>query len=59
MPGTAADWFGASDEHVRWMRLALAEAERALEHGDVPVGALVFHDGVLIAFVPQRARVDR
>jgi tRNA(adenine34) deaminase len=31
------------DEH--FMRLALREAERALEHEDVPVGAVVVHDG--------------
>jgi tRNA(adenine34) deaminase len=31
------------DEH--FMRLALREAERALEHDDVPVGAVVVHDG--------------
>jgi tRNA(adenine34) deaminase len=31
------------------MRLALAEAERALDHGDVPVGALVVVDGRIIA----------
>src|SRR3954447_20356393 len=27
------------------MRLALREAERALEHDDVPVGAVLVHDG--------------
>ncbi len=31
------------DEH--FMRLAIREAERALEHDDVPVGAVVVHDG--------------
>jgi tRNA(adenine34) deaminase len=36
----------ATDED--WMRLALAEAERALEHDDVPVGAVVVHDGEVI-----------
>ncbi|PZR66813.1 MAG: tRNA-specific adenosine deaminase [Solirubrobacterales bacterium] len=30
------------------MRLALREAERALEHDDVPVGAVVIHDGEVI-----------
>jgi tRNA(adenine34) deaminase len=30
------------------MRLALREASRALEHGDIPVGALVVHDGEVI-----------
>src|SRR5687767_9857115 len=31
------------------MRLALAEAERAMSHGDVPIGAVVVHDGDVIA----------
>jgi tRNA(adenine34) deaminase len=35
----------ALDEH--FMRLALREAERALEHEDVPVGAVVTHHGEL------------
>jgi tRNA(adenine34) deaminase len=32
----------------RFMRLALDEAERALNHGDVPVGAVLVHDGEVI-----------
>jgi tRNA(adenine34) deaminase len=36
----------ATDEH--FMRLALREARRALEHDDVPVGAVVVHDGEVI-----------
>lgn len=36
-----------SDE--RFMRLALAEARAALEHGDVPVGAVIVRDGEVIA----------
>jgi tRNA(adenine34) deaminase len=31
------------------MGLALDEARRAVEHGDVPVGAVVLHDGMVIA----------
>jgi tRNA(adenine34) deaminase len=31
-----------------WMRAALAEAARAVEHDDVPVGAVVVHDGEVI-----------
>ena len=31
------------------MRLALREAERALEHEDVPIGAVVVHDGEVLA----------
>ena len=33
----------------RHMRAALASARRALAHGDVPVGAVVVKDGVVIA----------
>lgn len=31
-----------------WMRLALEEAVKALEHGDVPIGALAVRDGEII-----------
>jgi tRNA(adenine34) deaminase len=34
------------DEH--WMRRAVAEAERALGHDDVPIGAVVVRDGAVI-----------
>ena len=32
-----------------FMRLALREAERASEHGDVPIGAVLVRDGELVA----------
>jgi tRNA(adenine34) deaminase len=32
-----------------FMRLALREAERALDHEDVPIGAVIVHDGEVIA----------
>src|SRR3982750_2200988 len=35
------------------MRLALREAERSLEHDDVPVGCVVAHDGEVIAAAPN------
>jgi tRNA(adenine34) deaminase len=38
--------FFPRDEY--FMRLALREAERALEHDDVPVGAVVVHNGEVI-----------
>jgi len=38
-----ADHFFPRDEY--FMRLALREAERALEHDDVPVGAVLVHEG--------------
>lgn len=38
--------FSADDE--RWMRLALAEAEKALAHEDVPIGAIAVRNGQII-----------
>jgi tRNA(adenine34) deaminase len=38
--------FFPRDEY--FMRLALREAERAIEHEDVPVGAVIVHDGEVI-----------
>ncbi|HEX6202649.1 MAG TPA: deaminase, partial [Thermoanaerobaculia bacterium] len=32
----------------RWMRRALAEAERAVRHGDVPIGAVVVRQGEVL-----------
>jgi tRNA(adenine34) deaminase len=39
--------FFGRDEH--FMRLALREAERALEHDDVPIGAVIVRDGEVLA----------
>jgi tRNA(adenine34) deaminase len=39
--------FFPRDEY--FMRLALREAERALEHDDVPIGALLVHEGEVLA----------
>ncbi len=39
--------FFPRDEY--FMRLAIREADRALEHDDVPVGAVVVHDGEVVA----------
>src|SRR3954466_11109424 len=41
-----AERYFPRDEH--FMRLALREAERALEHDDVPVGAVIVRGGELI-----------
>ncbi len=40
------------------MREALAEAERALAHGDVPVGAVTVHDGVIVGRGRNRKEVN-
>ena len=45
MPDDRSRFF-PRDEY--FMRLALREAERALEHDDVPVGAVVVHDGEVV-----------
>ena len=39
--------FFPRDEH--FMRLALREAERALEHDDVPIGCVIVHEGEVLA----------
>lgn len=41
------DRFFPRDEY--FMRLALREAERALEHDDVPIGSVIVYDGEVIA----------
>jgi tRNA(adenine34) deaminase len=41
------DRFFPRDEY--YMRLALREAERALGHGDVPIGAVVVREGEVVA----------
>jgi len=42
-----SDVFFPRDEY--FMRLALREAERALEHHDVPIGCVIAHDGEVAA----------
>jgi tRNA(adenine34) deaminase len=39
--------FFPRDEY--FMRLAMREAERAMEHDDVPIGAVIVHDGEVLA----------
>ncbi len=41
-----SDSFSPADEH--FMRLAVQEAERALNHGDVPVGAVLARGGEVV-----------
>ena len=40
---------GEASEHERFMRLALAEAERAGAAGEVPIGAVLVLEGTLLA----------
>ncbi len=41
------------------MRRALAEADLAAAHGDVPVGAIVVHDAEVVAVAHNRREADR
>ncbi len=47
------------DEDQRWMELALHEANRAADLGEVPVGAVVVREGVLVARGYNRRETDR
>lgn len=40
--------FRRSSDPDRWMELALAEARAAAEEGEVPVGAVIVQDGVIL-----------
>jgi tRNA(adenine34) deaminase len=48
-----------SPDDLAGMRAALVEAERALEHDDVPVGAVVVRDGEVVGRGHNRREVDR
>jgi tRNA(adenine34) deaminase len=39
----------APETDEKWMRIALAEAGRALDAGEVPVGAVIVRDGAFLA----------
>ena len=51
MSGAAGAHFFPRDEY--FMRLALREAERSLEHGDVPVGCVIACEGEVVAAAPN------
>ena len=48
---------GMDDEH--WMREALAEAERARELGEVPIGAVLVAGGEIVGRGHNRREIDR
>lgn len=43
-----------SEEDLKWMRLALAQAQDAADHGEVPVGCVFVHQGVVLAKARNR-----
>ena len=56
--GVAVDSVAGMDDH-ELMGLAIAEAEAALAHDDVPVGAVVVRDGTVVGRGHNRREVDR
>lgn len=46
-------------DDTHWMRAALAEAERALAHGDVPIGAVAVREGQIIGRGYNRREADQ
>jgi tRNA(adenine34) deaminase len=43
-----------SEDHAKFMRLALREAQKAAREGEVPVGAVVVHEGKVLAGAHNR-----
>lgn len=48
-----------TDNDRKWMRLALAEAERALAADDVPIGAVAVHQDAIIGRGYNRREADK
>jgi tRNA(adenine34) deaminase len=48
-----------SSTDERFMRVALAEAERAAEHRDVPIGAVVVHQGEVLSAAGNERELRR
>jgi len=57
-PFAGADTLARPSDDDRFMREALAEARRAGEHGDVPVGAAIVRDGTIVARAGNRREAD-
>jgi tRNA(adenine34) deaminase len=49
----------SADDDIKWMRLALEEARRAAQAGDVPVGAIAVRDGQIVGRGHNRRQRDR
>ena len=50
--------FSVGDD-ARWMAEALAEARGALAHEDVPIGAVIVHEGKIVGRGRNRREADR
>lgn len=49
---------GGPVEHERFMRLAIEQAQRAAQWGDVPIGAVIVREGQVVAAAGNRRAVD-
>ncbi|MFC0560274.1 tRNA adenosine(34) deaminase TadA [Halalkalibacter alkalisediminis] len=47
------------DIHEKWMKLALVEANKAEQLGEVPIGAIIVKDNEVIAAAHNRREMDR
>ena len=56
--GAIARVGAATADDERYMRLALAEAQAAADEGEVPIGAVVVCDGVVVARAHNRRETD-
>lgn len=45
--------------HEKYMKIALEEAERALEHGDIPVGALIVYNDQIISQTHNKKEINK
>jgi len=48
-----------TEDDRKWMRLALRQAERALDTHDVPIGAIAVHRGIMIGRGQNRREADK
>jgi tRNA(adenine34) deaminase len=58
VPFAEADTIARPADDDRFIREALEEARLASEHGDVPIGAAIVRDGVVVARAGNRREVD-
>jgi tRNA(adenine34) deaminase len=49
----------STPDHGRWMELALEQARQAASVGEVPVGAVVVHEGQVIGAAHNRRELDQ
>ena len=47
-----------SDTHVRWMRIALLEAQKAFKIDEIPVGAIVVLDNKIIGKITSEKNLQ-